>query len=145
QRMLAKLAPWISGENITWALQACASRNSRRTGHQYVDGFQPSQRVWSSGFGLRVSTAVGRPAERFQQRPERVELRAEAAPVACLQALDGAVVVGKRLAGARVRRAGASRRNRSGGAGQWRSGVLEERGQRDAERFLHHHAGAVGG
>src|SRR5260370_5003560 len=48
--------------------------------------------------------ASDRPAERLAQRPERVEFRAEAAPVSRLQALDGPVVIDQRLASTRIRR-----------------------------------------
>jgi hypothetical protein len=62
ERVLAKIAPWISSENNCMGLAGMRVAEQpphrpggveaarARDGHQYVDGFQPSQRVWSSGF-----------------------------------------------------------------------------------------------
>src|SRR5208282_2586616 len=91
-----------------------------------------------TGFCRSVDSlmATRRLAERLEQRPKRIELRAEATPVSGLQALEGAVKMGERLAGARIRGARGCRRLRGGGKRRRRSNLLEERRQCCAQRLF---------
>src|SRR5271165_5572916 len=83
------------------------------------------------------------PAELLEQRTQRVELLAEAGPVPCLQPVESAIIVCKRLPGPLIDRA----RGRSSRATRQacnRRGFPEQGGERRRQRLLHHHAVAIG-